>query len=235
MSALRFWYGKTLKRHEMREHLPFPKVPRKLPVVMSQEEVARVIDSARDLLQRTILMVLYSTGARRAEVVQIKVADVDSQRMVIHIRHGKGGHDRDVPLSEKLLEALRQYWRWMKPKTWLFPGLAKGGRVDRPMHDKVVWWSVQQAVQRAGLQKRITPHTFRHSFATHLLEGGADLKTIQVMLGHAKIEDTAIYLHLSRRHLQAVVNPLDQLPVTGQSDLKRPPLGVRGRNKNNKT
>jgi len=230
MSALRFLYVKTLKRHEMREHLPFPKVPRKLPVVMSQEEVAKVIDSARNLLQRTILMALYSTGARRAELAQLKVADVDSQRMVIHIRHGKGGHDRDVPLSEKLLEALRQYWRWMKPKTWLFPGLAKGGRVDRPMHDKVVWWSVQQAVQRAGLQKRITPHTFRHSFATHLLEGGADLKTIQVMLGHSKIEDTAIYLHLSRRHLQAVVNPLDQLPVSGQSELKRPPLGVQGRN-----
>ena len=230
MSALRFLYVKTLKRYEMREHLPFPKVPRKLPVVMSQEEVAKVIDSARNLLQRTILMALYSTGARRAELAQLKVADVDSQRMVIHIRHGKGGHDRDVPLSEKLLEALRQYWRWMKPKTWLFPGLVKGGRVDRPMHDKVVWWSVQQAVQRADLQKRITPHTFRHSFATHLLEGGADLKTIQVMLGHSKIEDTAIYLHLSRRHLQAVVNPLDQLPVSGQSELKRPPLGVQGRN-----
>jgi integrase/recombinase XerD len=234
MSALRFLYVKTLKRHEMREHLPFPKVPRKLPVVMSQEEVAKVIDSARDLLQRTILMVLYSTGARRAELVQIKVADVDSQRMVIRIQHGKGGHDRDVPLSEKLLEALRQYWRWMKPKTWLFPGLAKGGRVDRPMHDKAVWWSVQQAVQRAGLQKRITPHTFRHSFATHLLEGGADLRTIQVMLGHAKIEDTAIYLYLSRRHLQAVVNPLDQLPISGEKELKRLPLGVRGRNKNKK-
>jgi site-specific recombinase XerD len=120
----------------------------------------------------------------------------------------------------------------MKPKTWLFPGLAKGGRVDRPMHDKAVWWSVQQAVQRAGLQKRITPHTFRHSFATHLLEGGADLKTIQVMLGHSKIEDTAIYLHLSRRHLQAVVNPLDQLPVSGHSELKRPPLGVKARSNN---
>ena len=233
MSALRFLYVKTLKRHEMREHLPFPKVPRKLPVVMSQEEVTKVIDSARDLLQRTILMVLYSTGARRAELVQIKVADVDSQRMVIRIRHGKGGHGRDVPLSEKLLEALRQYWRWMKPTTWLFPGLARGGRVDRPMHDKAVWWSVQQAVQRAGLQKR-TPHTFRHSFATHLLEGGADLRTIQVMLGHSKIEDTAVYLHLSHRHLQAVVNPLDQLPVAGQSDLKRPPLGAKGRNKTEK-
>ena len=234
ISALRFLYVKTLKRHEMREHLPFPKIPRNLPVVMSQEEVTKVIDNAHNLLQRTMLMVLYSTGVRRAELVRIKVTDVDSQRMVIHIRHGKGGHDRDVPLSEKLLEALRQYWRWMKPKTWLFPGLAKGGRVDRPMHDKAVWWSVQQAVQRAGLQKRITPHTFRHSFATHLLESGADLKTIQVMLGHSKIEDTAIYLHLSRRHLQAVVNPLDQLTVSGRSELKRPPLGVKGRNNREK-
>ena len=231
MSALRFLYVKTLKRHEMLEHLPFPKVPRKLPVVMSQEEVAKVIDSAHNLLQRTILMVLYSTGVRRAELVRMQVVDVDSQRMVIHIRNGKGGHDRDIPLSEKLLEALRQYWKWMQPKTWLFPGLAKGGRVDRPMHDKIVWWSVNQAVQRAGLQKRITPHTFRHSFATHLLEGGADLRTIQILLGHAKLKDTVVYLHLSRRHLQAVVNPLDQLPISGKSDLTRPPLGTKGRNK----
>ena len=230
MSALRFLYVKTLKRHEMLEHLPFPKVPRKLPVVMSQEEVAKVIDAASNLLQRTILMVLYGTGVRRAELARMQVADVDSQRMVIHVRNGKGGHDRDIPLSEKLLEALRQYWKWMKPKTWLFPGLAKGGRVDRPMHEKVVWWSVNQAVQRTGLQKRITPHTFRHSFATHLLEAGADLRTIQVLLGHAKLKDTVIYLHLSRRHLQAIVNPLDQLPVSGKSGLTRPPLGVQGRN-----
>jgi integrase/recombinase XerD len=121
----------------------------------------------------------------------------------------------------------------MKPKTWLFPGLAKGGRVGRPMHDKAVWWSVQQAAQRAGLQKRITPHTFRHSFATHLLEGGADLKTIQVMLGHTKIEDTAIYLHLSRRHLQAVVNPLDELPVSGSCGLLQllPGVPAKGRSR----
>jgi integrase/recombinase XerD len=149
LSALRFLYVKTLKRHEMREHLPFPKVPRKLPVVMSQEEVAKVIDCARDLLQRTILMVLYSTGARRAELVRIKVADVDSQRMVIRIRHGKGGHDRDVPLSEKLLEALRQYWRWMNPRPgcfrvwpkadeWTDPCTTKpcGGRSSKPYNER---------------------------------------------------------------------------------------------------
>jgi integrase/recombinase XerD len=231
MSALRFLYVKTLKRHDMLEHLPFPKVPRKLPVVMSQEEVAKVIDAANNLLQRTILMMLYATGVRRSELVRMQVADVDSERMVIHVRNGKGGHDRDIPLSEKLLEGLRQYWKWMKPKTWLFPGLAKCGRIDRPMHDKIVWWSVNQAVQRAGLQKRITPHTFRHSFATHLLEGGADLRTIQILLGHAKLKDTVVYLHLSRRHLQAVVNPLDQLPVSGKSELTRPPLGIKSRNK----
>ena len=227
LAALRFFYIRTLKRREMYESLPYPKAPRSLPVVLSEEEVARLIDSASNLLQRTILMALYATGARRAELAQIRVTDVDSQRMVIHIRAGKGGHDRDVPLSQKLLEALRQYWRWMRPKTWLFPGLDKGGRVDdRPISDKVVWWSVRQAAKRAGIQKHITPHTLRHSFATHLLEAGVDLRTIQILLGHADIKDTVIYLHLSRRHLQSVTNPLDQLPVSGTSELRQRLPGV---------
>ncbi|MDH4208630.1 MAG: site-specific integrase [Anaerolineae bacterium] len=231
LAALRFFYLKTLKRQDLQEHLPYPKVPRRLPIVLSAEEVTKLIDSAANLLQRTVLMTLYSTGVRRAELVRIQVGDVDSRRMVVHIRQGKGGHDRDLPLSEKLLEALRQYWRWMKPKTWLFPGLAKGGRIDQPMSDKQVWWSVQQAAKRAGIPKRITPHTLRHSFATHLLEAGADLPTIQVLLGHSKLEHTVLYLHLSRRHLQAVANPLDQLPVSASSELSRPALGVRsGRN-----
>jgi integrase/recombinase XerD len=229
LAALRFFFIKTLKRREMYENLPYPKVPRRLPVVLSEEEVALLIDSASNLLQRTILMALYSTGARPSELAHIQVADVDSRRMVVHIRGGKGGHDRDVPLSEKLLDALRQYWRWMKPKTWLFPGLEKGGRVDRPITDKVVWWSVQQAAKRAGIRKRITPHTLRHSFATHLLEAGADLRTIQVLLGHADIKHTVVYLHLSRRHLHAVRNPLDQLPVSGACQLEQPLPGVPGR------
>lgn len=234
VGALRFLYLKTLKRREMMFDLPYPKLPRILPVVLSQEEVTRLIDSAENLLQRTILLTLYSTGARRAEVTRLRVADVDSQRMVVHIRDGKGGHDRDVPLSEKLLEALRQYWRWMKPGTWLFPGLSKGGRVDRPISDKVVWWSVAKAAKRSGINKRITPHTLRHSFATHLLEAGADLRTIQVLLGHADIKHTVVYLHLSRRHLQSVINPLDQLPVSENSEVRRRLPGVPASGRNTK-
>jgi len=226
VAALRFFYLKTLKRRDMYLDLPYPKVPRILPVVLSQEEVANLIDSATNLLHRTVLMTLYATGARRSELTHFKVTDVDSQRMVMHIREGKGGHDRDVPLSGKLLEALRQYWRWMKPKTWLFPGLDKGGRTDRPMSDKVVWHAVREAAKRAGIPKRITPHTLRHSFATHLLEAGTDLRTIQVLLGHADIKHTVIYLHLSQRHLQAVANPLDALPISASCELRQPLPGV---------
>ena len=174
----------------------------RLPNILSQEEVARLIDSASNLLHRTMLMTLYSTGMRRAEMCRLKVADIDSERMVIHIRHGKGGRDRDVPLSPKLLETLREYWRWMKPKTYLFPGTVNDWRADVPITAKVVWDACQEAAQRAGIQKTGSPHTLRHSFATHLLEAGADLRTIQVLLGHAKLEHTTVYLHLSQRHLQ---------------------------------
>ena len=231
ISALRFLYVKTLKRHEMREHLPFPKIPRNLPVVMSQEEVAKVIDNAHNLLQRTILMVLYATGVRRAELVRIRVADVDSQRMVIHVRHGKGGHDRDVPLSEKLLEALRQYWRWMKPKTWLFPGLAKGGRVDRPMHDKAVWWSVQQAVQRAGLQKRITPHTFRHTAATWLMQNGVSMWRAAGFLGMSVETLDRVYGHHHPDYLSDAADAIGRKPNRNQS-LVVPLVGDAGGRKN---
>jgi site-specific recombinase XerD len=142
--------------------------------------------------------------------------------MVIHVREGKGGQDRDVLLSVKLLETLRQYWRWMKPKTWLFPGMVNNLRADVPIDTTIVWQAVQWAKQRAGITKRISPHTLRHSFATHMLEAGADLRTIQVLLGHAKLADTTLYLHLSRRHLQAVASPLEALDLS-QPDEAKPP------------
>jgi len=141
--------------------------------------------------------------------------------MVVHIHHGKGGHDRDVPLSEKLLETLRVYWRWMKPKTYLFPGIVNGWRADVPISDKMPWAACQEAAQRAGIKKHVSPHLIRHSFATHMLEAGADLRTIQVLLGHAKIEHTTVYLHLSRKHLTAVGNPLDQIQVSKSDNVKR--------------
>ena len=214
MSALRFFFKKMLKRRDIHfDDLPFPKTPRKLPTVLSREEVGRMIDETTNLMHRTILMVLYGTGVRRTELSLLKVTDIDSKRMVIHIRQGKGSCDRDVPLSPKLLEALREYWRWKKPKIYLFPSTPGKRGVEEPMSDKVVWWAVREAARRAGITRKIGPHTFRHSFATELLEGGTDLRTIQLLMGHARLEDTTVYLHLSRRHLEMTINPLDQLPV----------------------
>jgi integrase/recombinase XerD len=214
MSALRFFFKKMLKRRDIHlDDLPFPKTPRKLPTVLSREEVRRMIDETTNLMHRTILMVLYGTGVRRTELSLLKVTDIDSKRMVIHIRQGKGSRDRDVPLSPKLLEALREYWRWKKPKIYLFPSTPGKRGVEEPMSDKVVWWAVREAARRAGITRKIGPHTFRHSFATELLEGGTDLRTIQLLMGHTRLEDTTLYLHLSRRHLEMTINPLDQLPV----------------------
>ncbi len=141
--------------------------------------------------------------------------------MIVHIRQGKGGKDRDVPMCPKLLETLREYWRWKKPRTWLFPpGIAKRGD-DEHLTDKAVWYAVAEAARHAGLKKRVAPHVLRHSFATHLLENGADLPTIQVLLGHADLETTSIYLHLSRRHLETTVNPLEHLSVSGIGETNR--------------
>ena len=220
-SALRFFFVKTLKRPYMLEHIPYPKQPRRLPTVLSEEEVARLIDAASNLLHRAMLMTLYSTGVRRAELCRLKVSDVDSTRMILHIREGKGGCDRDVPLSPTLLETLREYWRWMKPKTYLFPGTVKNWRSDVPITDKIPWHACREAAKRAGIEKRVTPHILRHSYATHLLEAGADLRTIQILLGHAKLEHTVLYLHLSQRHLRAVTNPLESLRVSDPSNVKR--------------
>ncbi|MGA8087089.1 MAG: tyrosine-type recombinase/integrase [Terracidiphilus sp.] len=219
--ALRFLYVKTLKRPYLHEHIPFPKRPRSLPTVLSSEEVERLIASAKNLMHRAMLMTLYATGLRRSELCQLKVTDIDSQRMVIRVRQGKGARDRDVLLSSKLLETLREYWRWMKPKTYLFPGLVNGWRADVPITPKVVWDAVTEARERAGIEKHVTPHTLRHSFATNMLEAGADLRTIQVLLGHRDIADTAVYLHLSRRHLQALPSPIEAIEVSSPNTVKR--------------
>jgi site-specific recombinase XerD len=218
MSALRFFFKKMLKRRDMHfDDLPFPKTPRKLPTVLSPEEVRRMIDGTRNLMHRTLLMVLYGTGVRRKELSLLKVADIDSKRMVVHIRQGKGSRDRDIPLSPKLLGALREYWLWKKPRVYLFPSTEGHRGVEAPMSDKVVWWAVREAARRAGITRKIGPHTFRHSFATELLEAGTDLRTIQLLMGHARLEDTTLYLHLSRRHLKMTMNPLDQLQAQNPS------------------
>jgi integrase/recombinase XerD len=221
VSALRFFFVKTLKRPYLLEDLPFPKVPRRLPVILTTEEVARLIDGAKNLTDRTMLMVLYSTGMRNAELRQLQVRDFDSRRMLIHIQHGKGGRDRYVPLSARLLETLRVYYRWMRPKTWLFPGTIQNWRADKPITPKVVWDACREAARRAQLEKRVSPHLLRHAYASHLVEAGADLRTVQLLLGHVKLEHTVIYLHLSQRHLQAVANPLDAMPVSGADTVRR--------------
>jgi site-specific recombinase XerD len=188
---------------------------------LSPDEVARLLESANNLLDYAMLMTLYATGVRRAELSRLKVEDIDSQRMIVHIRQGKGNRDRDVPLTPKLLKTLREYWQWMKPKTYLFPGMVKNWRADKPLTPKCVWSAVQDAAKRAGITKRVSPHTLRHSWATHLLENGTDLRTIQMLMGHADLRATSVYLHLSRRHLQAVTNPAEAMSVSKLATVKR--------------
>jgi site-specific recombinase XerD len=198
VSALRFLYIKTLRRHFLTEHIPFPKSPRRLPTVLSPEEVTGLINSASNL----------------------QVTDIDSRRMMIRIQ-GKGRHERDVPLSPKLLETLRVYWRWMKPKTYLFPGTVHHRRADVPISTNNVWHACRSAARAAGITKRLSPHSLRHSWATHMFDAGADLRTLQVLLGHSRLEHTLIYLHLSHKHLQAVPNPLDTLEISTVDGVRR--------------
>ena len=221
VAALRFFFVKTLKRHQFRDFLPYPQDRRRLPTVLSREEVARLINAAGTLFRRTLLMTLYATGMRRSELARLKVSDIDSQRMIIRVVEGKGGKDRDLPLSPSLLETLREYWRWRKPKTYLFPSRDPRRGPEQPISDKTVWIACSEAARRAGIRKRVTPHTLRHSWATHLLEAGTDLRTIQVLLGHGDLETTAQYLHLSQRHLQAVNNPLDSLSLSSTENISR--------------
>lgn len=210
LAALRFFYIKTLKKSWSIAETPYPKKTRRLPTILSQKEVEQLIHAARSQRERILLMTLYATGARNAELTHLKATDIDSQRMVVHIRGGKGRKDRDVMLSPKLLTALRTLWRYYhrKSSTWLFPS---NYRKDRPIDTKTVWRACQKAAQRAGIQKRVHPHTLRHCFATHLLEAGTDLRAIQLLLGHQDLKETTVYLHLSQRHLNATASPLDSL------------------------
>ena len=222
VSALRFLFVKTLRRHYLAEYIPFPKCPSRLPTVLTPDEVTRLINASPNLYHRTLLTTLYSTALRRAELCRLKVSDVDSERMMIRIEQGKGRRDRYVPLSPKLLETLRVYWRWMRPKTFLFPGTVKAVRADVPISPNLVWYACRQAALAADIRKRLSPHSLRHSCASHLLEAGADLRTIQVLLGHSRLEHTLIYLHLSPKHLRAIPNPLDALEVSNLDEVQRP-------------
>ena len=213
VAALRFFYVKTFHKAWSVEDTPYPKREKSLPLVLSVDEVDRLIEAADTPYHRTLLMTAYGTGARRAEIVNLQIADIDKATKRIHIREGKGGKDREVPLSPILYEELRQHYRRLvrKPKVWLFPG-GQHHTSDDPISNKVVWHACRNAAQRAGIRKPIHPHTLRHCFATHLYDAGTDLCAIQELLGHYDLKETARYIHLSNKHMRDLVNPLDQLP-----------------------
>jgi integrase/recombinase XerD len=218
LAALRFFYTKTLKKAWSIAETPYPKRAFHLPSILCQEEITRLIDAARTPFHRTLLITLYATGARNAELTHLKVSDIDSKRMVIHIQGGKGRRDRDVMLSAKLLVELRAHWYRLRRKSssWLFPSNRHHSE-DQPIDTKTVWYACKEAALRAGIKKKIHPHTLRHCFATHLLEAGADLRTIQILLGHRDLKETTLYLHLSQRHLHATASPLDSLQLKDRS------------------
>jgi integrase/recombinase XerD len=219
MSALRFLYWKVLRRRDLTfEDLPMPKRCRKLPAVLSPAEVVRLIEAATSLMHRTILILLYATGIRRAELRLLKVSDIDRQRMVIHIQQGKGQRDRDIPMTPLVLEVLKQYWLHAKPSVYLFLSPWSSKESEKPISSKTVWNVVHEAAVRAGITKRIGPHTLRHSFATHHIEGGTDLAVLQALLGHNDLRTTLVYVHLSQRKMRAAVNPLDRLTLQSPAE-----------------
>jgi integrase/recombinase XerD len=222
VSALRLLYKVTLRRPELAGRIPYGKKPKALPCVLSMDEVRRLFEAVTDPFYLLILQTAYAAGLRVSEVVCLKVTDIDAQRMALHVRCAKGKKDRLVPLSAVLLSRLRQYWREYRPKDWLFPGQTPGqhistGQVQRICH---------KAVLASGITKKASMHTLRHSYATHLLEQGADLPTLQKLLGHNQLSTTLRYTHVEQSHLQRVVSPLDTLaaqsPLPGESPCLTP-------------
>jgi site-specific recombinase XerD len=207
--ALRFFYGVTLGDDEIPERIPYAREPRKLPVVLSADEVVRFLEAVPSLKTRTALTTAYAAGLRASETVGLRVGDVDSGRMIIRVEHGKGGKDRTVMLSQQLLSILRTYWRLARPKHWLFPGRDEG----KPIDVQVLHAACRSACATAGLAKRVTVHTLRHSFATHLLESGTDIRIIQVLLGHNNLSSTARYTRVSNGLIRRTESPLDRLSL----------------------
>jgi len=207
--ALRFFYGVTLGHGEIPERIPYAREPRTLPVVLSVDEVVRFLEAMPSLKTRAALTTAYAAGLRASEAVGLKLADIDSGRMVIRVEHGKGGKDRYVMLSAQLLGILRTYWRLARPRHWLFPGREE----SKPIDVQVLHSACRSACAAAGLAKRVTVHTLRHSFATHLLEGGTDIRIIQVLLGHANLSSTARYTRVSNGLIRRTESPLDRLTL----------------------
>jgi integrase/recombinase XerD len=206
--ALRFLYKITLKRTWAVEEIPMPKRPRKLPEILSPEEVRHFLDAIINHKHRAILMTAYAAGLRVSEATHLKVTDIDSQRMMLRVEQGKGMKDRYVMLSPRLLDVLRTYWKSARPTQWMFPGEVPG----QPITREAVGLACQKAPRDAGITKPITPHALRHAFATHLLESGADLRTIQLLLGHRSLATTARYLKVATTTVCATTSPFDLLP-----------------------
>jgi len=209
VSALRFFFRVTLKRSAIVEHTQFIREPRKLPVVLSSEEVARLLNAAPGLKYKAALSVAYGAGLRVAEVISLKVSDIDSKRMIIRVEQGKGHKDRNVMLSPHLLDLLRAWWRVARPQGWLFPGRTP----VQPMTPRQLRRACHAAAQAAGIERNVSPHTLRHSFATHLLEQNIDVRVIQVLLGHAKLDSTALYTRVATKTIQQVMSPLEHIAI----------------------
>jgi site-specific recombinase XerD len=206
--ALRFFYGVTLDRGEIPERIAYARTPRKLPAILSPDEVVRFLEAVSSLKARAALTTAYAAGLRVSEAVSLKVSDIDSDRMLIQVRHGKGAKDRAVMLSAQLLAILRTYWRLTRPADWLFPG-----RCDGPINVTFLHSACRSATKAAGLTKKVSVHTLRHSFATHLLESGTDIRIIQVLLGHSNLSTTARYTQVATTTIASTQSPLDRLTL----------------------
>jgi integrase/recombinase XerD len=210
VSTLRFFFKVTLGRPDLVERTTFVREPRKLPVVLSPEEVARLLDAAPGLKYKAALSVAYGAGLRVSEVVALKVSDIDSKRMIIRVEQGKGRKDRYVMLSPHLLELLRAWYKAARPQGWLFPGRAR----VQPMTTRQLNRACHAAANMAEISKPVSMHTLRHSFATHLLEQNIAIRVIQVLLGHAKLDTTALYTRVATKTIQQVMSPLDRITLT---------------------
>lgn len=217
LAGIKFLYEQTLRRPEEVAHIPFPKVEKPLPDVPSTEEVERLFDAIKSLKHRAILMLAYGSGLRVTEACSLHVADIDSRRMLLHVRRGKGKKDRYAVLGDGVLALLREYWRRARPQGhFLFPG----ARPDAHITPLSVARALKKACEKSGLGKRVTPHSMRHGFATHQIEAGADIRTVQMLLGHSSIQTTARYISLSERHLRAAGSPIDRLSGSGLSPVR---------------
>ena len=220
VTALRFFFRVTLDRPETTRHLVFVYEPRKLPRVLSTEEVLRLLEAAPSPQHKAALSVAYGAGLRAMEVVALKVSDIDSKRMMLRVEQGKGRKDRFAMLSPQLLELLRDWWRVARPPVWMFPGR---DRIN-PMTTRQLNRVCHKAAELAGLPTWVAPHTLRHSFATHLLEQSVDIRVIQVLLGHAKLDTTARYAHVATNIIREVMSPLDRLTPLALNKTDEPPV-----------